>query len=1445
MRRITRLLLWIAGAILAIVLVTASVTQTTFFKHWLRGVIVQQANQHLNGTLSIGQLRGNLYSGIELDQVAVQMDNQPLVSIDVVTVAYDIRALVAGGTTIERVSIVHPVVAVRREGDGWQFGRLVKKDAQETDRRGPNRAIAIRHITITDGSFVVDKPLGKQAVNLPRTIDTFNAVLSFAYAPVHYTIGIGRMSFVGADPQLTLNDVSGAVTVKDDNINLANLTVRTSETRAWVDGAIAYRHGPMLALQVSLTPVSLPEIHRLVPAMKEMNVRPEVNLKLSGPASHLATEVSVRSDAVNASAKGTLGLGGGPDRTFQGEIAVPHLDLAPFLNNPKQKSDITVYAKANLRGPAGFDSLKGTVAADAPRVSTHGYLVEGIRANATIDGRTISFDSSELAYKSNATSAGFVAFASDEHPVTRFDFRGVVKDVGVAYLPAQMRVPPADTKLTANYHVRIEIPRAPGWHLDGDATLDPSTVAGVAIGAGGKTTFEFGPGLVRYTADMDVANVDLTRIGNEFNFNVLRNPRYKTLLAGHVNAAVEGTAIETMTLKANGTLTDSSAFGGRFPAMTFDGTLADDVLHITAGGQVDKVDAALAANTPSLEGSITGHVDTDITFHHISKGTDLHSVEGSVTADLGPSTAGRVGVDRAYVDGTYHDTFADIQTLELAGSGIVASGNGTLAFNETGTSGFWIHAEASHLDQIGTLANAPDTLTGIGTVDAVISGNRNAFIANGTATGDGLKYGGGYGALAASATFTATLPELDAEQATVTADTHATFVDLPGLQVNELTAKTAYTDKRVAFDLTATQPQRTLTAAGALLFLPDNREVHLQRLKLDTQGMSWQTEQGHEPVISYADRTFGVKDFALVNGQQEITAEGAIGHPNRTLTLALKNVDLSIVDAWLLRPPQLSGTVNAKSIISGARDAVKAYTVFAIDKGKFRDVPYASFSGTVQYSPTVLVMDTTLTQNASQWLTAKGTLPLSLVTGRKNATDGVDFHVDSSEVDLGLVQGLTTRVSAVKGMLQAHLDVTGTADKPRVAGAVTVQGGALKVEDTGVSYARLDGRVEFLPDRVHITDLHVLDSDNQSLSLTGDLGVSGFQVSAVNLGAYADNFTVLGNEMGSLRVNTNLELTGTLAHPALKGDVDVSTGSLNLDTILARVNNAAYATTAADAAKTGDAAARRGVFGPMDVAVHLTIPNDLIIKASDLKTSRDARGLGAVNITLGGNLNVAAGPSQPVTLVGSVNTIRGFYDYQGRRFTILRDGSIRFEGDAITRLDPSLNVVAERVIQAVTVHVNVGGRLRRPDITLTSTPPQDQADILALIVFNQPLNAIGASQQISLAQRAGSIAAGAVTSQLTGSIANSLNLDQFDINLSPDSGSAAQLTVGQQLGQNLYVKVQQGIGNYTQTNVVLEYEFAKWLRLQTNVLQGANTQEQLFQRVQSTGLDLVFSFAFK
>jgi translocation and assembly module TamB len=233
-----------------------------------------------------------------------------------------------------------------------------------------------------------------------------------------------------------------------------------------------------------------------------------------------------------------------------------------------------------------------------------------------------------------------------------------------------------------------------------------------------------------------------------------------------------------------------------------------------------------------------------------------------------------------------------------------------------------------------------------------------------------------------------------------------------------------------------------------------------------------------------------------------------------------------------------------------------------------------------------------------------------------------------------------------------------------------------------------------------------------------------------------------------------------------------------------------------------------------------------------------------MSVTLGGDVRATKDPGGQITLVGVVNTIRGTYDFQGRRFAILRDGSVRFQGDTVADMNPALDIRTQQVIQAVETRVNIRGTLKQPQIELSSTPPLEQADILSLIVFNQPINQLGEGQQISLAERAQALATGAVASQLAQSIGNALNLDTFEISTTPDSGATAQLTIGEQVGQNLYVKVQQGIGDQAQTNFVLEYELAKWLRLQTNVLQGSTTQQQLFQRMQGTGVDLLFFFSY-
>jgi translocation and assembly module TamB len=455
----------------------------------------------------------------------------------------------------------------------------------------------------------------------------------------------------------------------------------------------------------------------------------------------------------------------------------------------------------------------------------------------------------------------------------------------------------------------------------------------------------------------------------------------------------------------------------------------------------------------------------------------------------------------------------------------------------------------------------------------------------------------------------------------------------------------------------------------------------------------------------------------------------------------------------------------------------------------------------------------------------------------------IDFAIESSRLDLGLVQGFTTALTDVTGTLEANVRVGGTAADPEPTGAITVADGALTIGPTGVRYTNIAGRVDLEPDRIHIDQITVLDDQFSALSVTGDLAIGQREVGDVQLYVNAEDFKVVDNDLGSMRIETALEAGGHLLAPRVEGYLGVNSAEVDLAEILALAGPSPYATEPIEYDySTADVTPRRGPFGALAMDLHVIVPNGLVVNADSLQTPGSPIGLGALTVTLGGDLQATKDPGGRVRLIGAVNTVRGTYDFQGRRFEILRDGTVRFAG--LEELNPTLDLRTRRVIQGVEARVGLRGTLKQPEIVLSSTPPLDEADVLSLIVFNQPVNQLGEGEQISLATRAQALAAGAVTGQIAQSLGQALDLDTFEIQLAPEQGGAAEVTLGEQIGQNLYLKVQQGIGEQGVTNFVLEYELARWLRLQTNVLQGSATQQSLFQRAQGTGVDLIFFLSY-
>jgi len=220
----------------------------------------------------------------------------------------------------------------------------------------------------------------------------------------------------------------------------------------------------------------------------------------------------------------------------------------------------------------------------------------------------------------------------------------------------------------------------------------------------------------------------------------------------------------------------------------------------------------------------------------------------------------------------------------------------------------------------------------------------------------------------------------------------------------------------------------------------------------------------------------------------------------------------------------------------------------------------------------------------------------------------------------------------------------------------------------------------------------------------------------------------------------------------------------------------------------------------------------------------------------------------PITLRGTANTVRGFYEFQGRRFTIQRDGTLKFNG--LPQINPDVDVIAERLIPnvGVTARIHITGTARAPQIALSSTPPLDEADILSLIVFNRSVNELGTGERASLAETAGGIASGFVASSLGRSIGKALDIDLFEITTSDDvtGETAGGVTIGKQINDKAFVRFRQQFGQRSFTEFMLEYQLAKFLRAETRFApETSGVANRLTQRrVERVGVDLIFFFSY-
>ena len=112
------------------------------------------------------------------------------------------------------------------------------------------------------------------------------------------------------------------------------------------------------------------------------------------------------------------------------------------------------------------------------------------------------------------------------------------------------------------------------------------------------------------------------------------------------------------------------------------------------------------------------------------------------------------------------------------------------------------------------------------------------------------------------------------------------------------------------------------------------------------------------------------------------------------------------------------------------------------------------------------------------------------------------------------------------------------------------------------------------------------------------------------------------------------------------------------------------------------------------------------------------------------------GKASSLVLDGSLRCLEGTFYLSNKALTI-SEGSATVAGDLFH--DSRLNVAANVVLPAVIAEVRLRGSLETPKISIQSTPPRPDTEVLSLLLFNKEFGDISALQSLQLANIAMSI----------------------------------------------------------------------------------------------------------
>lgn len=1464
---------WII-ALLVIILLAFGI-RMSLKSDWLldyaRGIVVEQANQQINGEIQIGAIRGDLLFGFTISDITISdLEQNEILALDTLQLRYTLPSLIR---TPHRLDLLRADglrgTLVQGQDSVWNAERLLPAEPdEEPEETDPiywsvNRLIVDRaDISVRSDLLLPDGYIEIQDLSIESHAEMF---------PDRWLVSLDHLSLKLNEGRLPAPiELSMQAVAMDEQITLESLLLNTGRTM--LSSSAEFANQQNISGNADLTPLSRLDVAAYLedyPVQKDL----KIGITAEGTLDNLT--LSVNADA-NEGGQFSLSATSDisdpfvlKDFSFQanrfngkellGDPALPSFQYA--LLNGSGEINLAEPELANWQGDFTLESLS----LDEYGLDRAAFSYSIADQVAELDG-LIQNGNEEIAISAGGSSL------FEERPQWRVNANGEQLNMAT-----WLRDPELDSRLTLSLE-------ASG---SGVAPEDLTSTFSARITDGRFGDQEFST--LKFSGNIDptelngdlIAALDRSRITSNFSIrNWADNPTYIFTLGMEEFNLAELSGLEELPTYLNGRLRGE---GRSFDIETLQLTAtAEFDSSIVNGASIDTLRADLRVENQAIivENAILESSIADAEFTLRQHFTDLSHPQNRLrfsarVKDLFP-VAPLIGVEQLIAEGSIHGLLEQNSDgiPEFTGSFDFENIAIDTVFTANRISG---NTSVLLLDEIEVMANldiSNPIVMDQGVQDFKM--NATAKLTDDETSGevdfelinDGesrILHAGSYSVTPDRSLLTTTKIDFITPESflTLQREFDATFAN-DVLRVDTLRVQTedgeAYVElwaphvdslsQNIGLDARALNLgvlQRTLIGDE---FMDGFLSAYIQlnnspdSLSLSASGLltQFQYENGQMDSLNFSaniENEWLDVSFSGSHDNEELFSSNARVPflPGDPVTFDDQFFDREIdgqfvlnrtdVDYWLSFMPgepveQTDGFLSFSGKLGGQAGNPEFNGDLKFDQGNLSGVPIDSIGVNILYDHKVqeLGLRGDVTSRQTRVLDFSSRVPFKIDLREieillPSDDDSLTIDLETQNFNLAVFNDFVDRdvIRQIEGRLNGSVNVSGTLANLEPRGNLELSSGSMRVVMAGITISSIGSRVNFSPDQIELQQFS-MQSGPGRIRASGTIALDNLTPGDMDIQIRGNQFRAINTPEYNAIVDLRSNITGSFEEPNLSGSLTFLSGYVNLQNF-------------------GDRAVEEVILEgeeetePLEFYESMEIEMDVAFTRQFFIRNRQFLDL---EIELGGQVDLLKRRNDDLEMFGQLEGVRGFARPLGRNFEI-EDAFVTFYGPVE---NPELNVrtryIPPQARADVTIYYIIEGTAQNPEFRFESDPQMELQDIFSYTVFGRPFYELESWEQVVAGSGGGGgptaadVALDVLLDRVEMLASQRLGIDVVQIdNSRTGSNSNTSILTGWYLNRRTFFALINEISATPKTLFLLEYMLTENLEL--IITQGDDSRE--------------------